>query len=223
MEYNTARKKITTKEYGRHIQQMVEYLMSIQDRELRNQQAKAVVNAMASLSNDSKKTADFWQKIWDELFVISDYQLDIDSPFPIPEKKDIETKPRNIRYPDHRIPFPSYGKNIANSILKLAEEEDSPEKRETTKAIAIQLKSLYLNYNRDSVNDELIRAHLQTLSNGKLELESDFVFPSIKSLLRENESSDPKKKFKQQAKASQPSQKKKKKKNNGYKPQNTIL
>lgn len=228
MEYNTAKKKIITKEYGRNIQQMIEYLLTIQDKEQRNQQAKAIVKAMANLSNDSKKTADFWQKIWDELFVISDFQLDIDSPFPIPAKKNIESKPKHIDYPDHKIKFPSYGKNIERAILQLSEEEDSPSKTETTKAIAVYLKSLYLNYNRDSVNDELIREHLRILSNGKLELDKDFVFPSTKSLLLLKESEEAaqnKKKNKAQAKSNnQPSKKKKKKKkNNGFKPQNLSL
>ena len=214
MEYNTAKKKIITKEYGRNIQQMVEYLLSIQDRELRNQQAKAVVNAMASLSNENKKTADFWQKIWDELFVISDYQLDIDSPFPIPAKKDAESKPERIEYPDHKIRFPSYGKNIERAIKELSEQENSPEKTEAIKAIAVYLKILYLHYNRDSVNDELIREHLRILSDGKLELENDYILPSNKSLLiRENEINSNltgKMKFKSQPKANnqQPSKKK---------------
>lgn len=229
MEYNTSKNKIITKEYGRNIQQMVEYLLTIQDRDLRNQQAKAIVNAMANLSNDSKKTADFWQKIWDELFVISDYKLDIDSPFPIPAKKNIESKPNRINYPDHRIKFPAYGKNIEQSILQLSEEQDSLSKEETTKAIAVYLKSLYLNYNRDSVNDELIREHLRILSNGKLEVDKNFVLPSTKSLLhqRDNGESDlmqNKKKLKAQAKANNPApkKKKKKKKNNSFKSQNSI-
>ena len=183
MEYNTQRKKIVTKEYGRNVQQMTEYLLSIRDRDLRNQQARAVIRAMASLSNGSRKTADFWQKLWDEIFVISDFQLDIDSPFPIPERKVIEAKPKPIPYPKNKIRFPPYGKNIEVIIRRLAEEPDTPERAECTERLAIQLKTLYLKYNRDSVNDELIKEHLRILSDGKLSLREDFVFPSAKNLL----------------------------------------
>ena len=183
MEYNTQRKKIVTKEYGRNVQQMTEYLLSIRDRDLRNQQARAVIRAMASLSNGSRKTADFWQKLWDEIFVISDFQLDIDSPFPIPERKVIEAKPKPIPYPKNKIRFPPYGKNIEVIIRRLAEEPDSPERTECTERLAIQLKTLYLKYNRDSVNDELIKEHLRILSDGKLSPREDFVFPSAKNLL----------------------------------------
>ncbi|MBO4402362.1 MAG: DUF4290 domain-containing protein [Bacteroidales bacterium] len=224
MEYNTSKKKIITKEYGRNIQQMVEYLMSIQDRDLRNQQAKSVIRTMACLSNGSKKTADFWQKLWDELFVISDYRLDIDSPFPIPAKKDVVSKPNHINYPDHRIHAPAYGKNIEKCIHQLATEADSPKKENTIKEIATYMKILYLNYNRDSVSDDLIRDHLHLLSKGKLELDKEVVLPSTKSLLAKEEEADTgKKKFKAQAKPAQPSKKKKKKKKNGYKFQNPMI
>ena len=183
MEYNTQRKKIITKEYGRNIQQMIDYLMSIRDRDLRNQQARAVIHAMASLSNGSKKTADFWQKLWDEIFVISDFRLDIDSPFPIPERKEIEAKPRPIPYPKNKIRFPPYGKNIEVIIRKLAEEPDSPERTLCTEHLAIQLTTLYLKYNRDSVSDELIKEHLRILSDGRLSLPDNFVLPTTKYLL----------------------------------------
>jgi hypothetical protein len=183
MEYNTQRKKIITKEYGRNVQQMIEYLLSIRDRDLRNQQARAVIRAMASLSNGSKKTADFWQKLWDEIFVISDFQLDIDSPFPIPERKEMEAKPQPIPYPKNKIRFPPYGKNIEVIIRRLAEEPDSPQRTQCTEQLAVQLKSLYLKYNRDSVSDDLIREHLHILSDGKLTLGENFVFPSAKTLL----------------------------------------
>ncbi len=183
MEYNTTRTKIITKEYGRNIQELVESVITIEDRETRNQQARAIIKAMANLSSGSKKTADFWQKLWDEIFVISDFRLDIDSPFPIPEKKEMEAKPGLLPYPKNKIQFPPYGKNIENIIRKLSEEPDSPEKEQCIKDVAVYLKSMYLNYNRDSVNDEMIREHLRTLSDGKLKLPEDFVFPSTKTLL----------------------------------------
>lgn len=183
MEYNTQRKKIVTKEYGRNVQRMIEYVLNIQDKDLRNQQARAVINAMASLSNGSKKTADFWQKLWDEIFVIADFQLDIDSPFSIPEKKEIEAKPNLIPYPKNQIKFPPYGKNIEVIIRTLADEPDSPQKDLCVEHLAAQLKGLYLKYNRDSVNDDLIREHLGILSEGKLKLRSDYSFPNTKTLL----------------------------------------
>ncbi len=185
MEYNTTKEKIAVKEYGRHVQAMVDYLLTIEDREVRNLQAKATVRAMSCFSPGSKDTADYWQKLWDHLFLISDFKLDVDSPFPKPEPQEIGGKPQRIPYKKNGILFPHYGKFIENIITALVEEPDSEAKTLCVENIAVLLKKQYLQWNRDSVNDDLIKEHLAVLSGGKLKLREDFVFPLTKELLEQ--------------------------------------
>lgn len=183
MEYNTTKEKITVKEYGRHVQSMVDYLLSIEDRDLRTQQAKATIRTMSCFSLGMKDSPDYWQKLWDHLFIISDFKLDVDSPFPKPEPTTIVAKPVKVAYQKNRILFPPYGKLIENMIQSVSEEPDSEEKEICVENIAIHLKKQYLIWNRDSVNDNLIIEQLNTLSNGKLKLKEGFQFPSTKDLL----------------------------------------
>ena len=185
MEYNTSQSKLVNGEYGRHIQKMIEYAIEIKDRDLRNQQAKAIVRTMAFFSAGSKETEDYWNKLWDQLFVISKFKLDVDSPFPIPTPAQVEARPKPMKYPKHDIQFRPYGVLIENIIKKVATEEDSPEKEQTIDNIANQLKRQYLNWNRDSVNDALIEEHLEILSKGKLKLKENFKFISTREVLNE--------------------------------------
>lgn len=185
MEYNTTKEKITVKEYGRHVQSMVDYLLSIEDRDLRTQQAKATIRTMSCFSMGMKDSPDYWQKLWDHLYLISDFKLDVDSPFPKPEPTTLVAKPDKIAYQKNRILFPPYGKLIENIIQSVAEEPDSEIKDICVENIAIHLKKQYLIWNRDSVNDNLIVEQLYTLSNGKLKLKEGFQFPSTKELLEQ--------------------------------------
>lgn len=183
MEYNTAKSKLINGEYGRHIQKMIEYAIEIKDRELRNQQAKAIVRTMSFFSQGSKDTEDYWHKLWDQLFVISNFRLDVDSPFSIPTQEQIMAKPKPLKYPKHNIRFRPYGVLIENIIKKINTEENSPEKEQTVVNIANHLKKQYLNWNRDSVSDDLIYEHLNVLSQGKIKLKDDFRFSSTKEIL----------------------------------------
>ena len=183
MEYNTARKKLINGEFGRHIQKMIEYAVEIKDRDLRNQQAQSIVKTMSYFLPGSKDTEDYWHKLWDQLIVISKFQLDIDSPFPKPTPEQVMAKPKPLKYPKHTIRFRPYGVLIENIIKKVTTEEDSPEKEQTIVNIANHLKKQYLNWNRDSVSDDLIYEHLNVLSKGKLKLKDDFRFYSTRQIL----------------------------------------
>ncbi len=183
MDYNTTRNKLVNGEYGRHIQKMIEYAIEVKDRELRNQQAKAIVRAMSCFSQGTKDTEDYWHKLWDQLFVISDFKLDVDSPFPKPTPARMEMRPKPLKYPKHHIRFRPYGVLIENVIKKITSEEDSEEKEQTIVNIANHLKKQYLNWNRDSVNDVLIFEHLDVLSGGKLKLKENFKFSSTREIL----------------------------------------
>lgn len=173
MDYNSTREKLIIPEYGRNVQKMAAYILTIEDREKRTNLAKALVNIMAQLHPENRDTIDYKQKLWDHLYIITDYKLDIDGPFPKPAPEKAIQKPQTIPYPQEEIKFRPYGKNIARIIEKACDFEDGPEKDALVKNIANHLKKSYLNWNRDSVNDELITDHLSVLSHGKLKLSDD--------------------------------------------------
>jgi hypothetical protein len=211
MKYNTAKEKLINGEYGRYIQRMIEYTMGIKDRDLRNQQAHAIVRTMSCFSQGNKDSEDYWYKLWDQLFVISGFKLDVDSPFPKPTP-EIETRPKPLPYPKHKIRFRTYGLLIENIIKEITAEENSEEKKEMIINIANHLKKQYLNWNRDSVNDTLIIEHLGVLSGGKLILKEDFKLFPTRDILSELASSN------NNNGVIQPKKKKKKKKQAGATP-----
>ena len=173
MDYNSTRERLIIPEYGRNVQKMAEFVVSIEDREKRTNLAKALVSIMAQLHPDQRDTADYKRKLWDHLHIIADYKLDIDGPFPAPSPEERQEKPQRIPYPQENIKFRPYGKNIAKIIEKACLFDDGAEKDALVKNIANHLKKSYLNWNRDSVNDELITDHLRELSHGKLKLSED--------------------------------------------------
>lgn len=173
MEYNTTRNQLVISEYGRNIQKMIEYTVTIEDREKRSKAAQLIVNVMAQMHPQVKDTVDYQQKLWDHLHIISDFQLDIDSPFEKPTRQTLEAKPQRVPYQDNNIQFRQYGKNLENIIAHAITLEDGEEKNAFISNIANHIKKSYLNWNRDSVNDELILQHLELLSEGKLVMPDD--------------------------------------------------
>ncbi len=170
IDYNTTRNKLVISEYGRNIQKMIEYAVTIEDREKRTQAAHVIVNVMAQMNAQVKDTVDFEQKLWDHLHIISNFSLDVDCPYPAPTKNEIEAKPERVPYQDNNIKYKHYGRNLEMIIEKAIALEDGEEKDAFIQTIANHLKKSYLNWNRDSVNDELILQHLEILSQGKLEM-----------------------------------------------------
>ncbi len=170
MEYNTTRNELKISEYGRNIQKMIEYILTLEKKEQRTRLATFIVEVMAQMHPQVKETADYKQKLWDHLHMISDFQLDVDCPYPVPTKKSLEEKPQKVPYQDHNIRFRQYGRNLELVINKAMQLEDGAEKNAFIVAIANHLKKSYLNWNRDSVNDELIIQHLEILSDGKLKM-----------------------------------------------------
>ena len=188
MEYNTERERLAIPEYGRNIQKMIEYAVNIEDREKRNKYARVIVNIMAQMNPSLREQSDYLHKLWDHMFIISDFKLDVDSPFPPPEKDIIKRKPDPIKYSDNKIKYRHYGKYVEKIIEKVTEMEDGPEKDELIRIIANHLKKSYLNWNRDSVNDETILKHLEQLSGGRLKLTEDQELVSTSELLSRNRS-----------------------------------
>ncbi|UBM63320.1 DUF4290 domain-containing protein [Candidatus Sulfidibacterium hydrothermale] len=173
MEYNTARDKMAIPEYGRNIQKMVQHVVQIEDRKERTAAAKRVVEIMANMHPQVREVSDYMHKLWDHLYFISDFKLDVDSPYPPPEKEAISRRPEKLHYSENHIRFKHYGKHLENMIKYVSGLEDGPEKKELTLMIANQMKRAYLNWNRDSVSDKMILSQLEELSNGKLKLDDD--------------------------------------------------
>jgi hypothetical protein len=186
MEYNTTRGPLTISEYGRNLQEMIRYTCTIEDREKRTKAAKFIVNVMAQMTPQAKEHADYKHKLWDHQFIISEFKLDVDAPFDPPPPLTLSAKPEHLTYHDKEIAFRHYGKNIALIIEKATAYEEGPEKDALVRAIAIQLKKSYLNWNRDSVTDEVIEEHLRILSGGKLKLHEDIKLTTTQEILSRN-------------------------------------
>jgi len=172
MEYNTQRNHLTMKEYGRHIQRMVEYVLTIEDRQKRQQQAQVVIELMGTLNPHLKNVEDFRHLLWDHLFFVSDFKLDVDCPYPIPTKETYKVKPDPLPYPKQKPRYSHLGKNL-EVVIDKALKEENPEKRVGfANAIAYYMKLAYSNWHKELVHDDGIRAELNIITNGQLEFDS---------------------------------------------------
>ena len=186
MDYNTIREKIKIPEYGRNLQQMVEFALTIEDRDKRTRVVKEIVNIMGQLNPQYKEISDYRHKLWDHLFIISDFKLDVDSPYPKPASNVLTAKPDKVSYPYRNIPYRHYGHNIQLIIDKANTYEDGPEKDALIKTIANHLKKSYLNWNREAVDDDVIANHLSILSGGKLKLNEKDSLSRTQDILARN-------------------------------------
>ena len=186
MEYNTTRPNMIISEYGRNIQKMAEYICQIDDRDRRTQMANALISIMAIMHPDARESVDVKHKLWDHLHIMCDFKLDVDSAFPPPSQQELYTKPDRIEYPQEDIALRPYGKLIHKIINEVSNMEEGPEREVLIKNIANHLKKSYLNWNRDSVNDELIAEHLELLSRGKLKLSGDTRLSHTNDILGRN-------------------------------------
>jgi hypothetical protein len=169
MEYNTTRNHLIMKEYGRHIQKMVEYLLTLQDKEERQRNAYAVIELMGFLNPHLKNIEDFRHKLWDHLFLISNFELDVDSPYPIPTRETLKARPERLRYPKKYPKFNHLGKNIEVVIDKALKEENPEKKQGFANAIAYYMKLTYSNWHKELVHDDTIQSELSSITKGELE------------------------------------------------------
>lgn len=172
MEYNTQRSHLIMKEYGRHIHKMVEYVQTIEDRQKRQQQAQVVIELMGTLNPHLKNVEDFRHLLWDHLFFVSDFKLDVDCPYPIPTKETYKLKPDPLPYPKRKPRFSHLGKNLEIVIDKAMKEENGEKRAGFASAIAYYMKLAYSNWHKELVHDDGIRSELNSITNGKLEFES---------------------------------------------------
>ena len=186
MEYNTERPHLIIPEYGRHIQKMVDHVVTIKDSEERNKTAKAIINVMGQLNPHLRDVPDFKHKLWDHLFIISDFKLDVDSPYDKPTPESIHLKPEKLKYPDQYFKFKHYGKIIQQMIEKAINYEEGEEKEALIKTIANHMKKAYLIWNRDAVEDEKIFGDLEIISQGKLKCGEGFKLNDTQEILASN-------------------------------------
>ncbi len=173
MEYNTGRNRLVMPEYGRHIQKLIEYAATVKDEEERNKLAKAIVNVMGQLNPHLRDITDFKHKLWDQLFIISDFTLDADSPYPKPDQLTFRVKPRQIAYPSGRIKYRHYGKTLEQVIETVSAMEDGAPKDQMSLGVANFMKMLYVMWNKDSVADEVIIEQLKQMSDSRIVLPMD--------------------------------------------------
>jgi len=171
MTYNTQLPHLIISEYGRNVQSMVDHCCAIEARDERNRCARSIIQVMGQLNPHLRDVPDFTHKLWDHLFVISKFKLDVDSPYPKPSAESFDTKPKNVPYPKGKIKYRHYGKIIEEIIAKAKDYKEGEEKDVLTRTIATQLKKSYLNWNKDTVLDEVIFKHLADLSGGALKMD----------------------------------------------------
>jgi Domain of unknown function (DUF4290) len=169
MEYNTERNDMSMREYGRHIQKMVEHLLTIKDREQRQQQTQVVIELMGFLNPHLKNVEDFRHKLWDHLFFISDFKLDVSSPYPIPKKETYKSKPEPLPYPKRHPKYSHLGKNLELVVEKALKETDPEKKSGFANTIAYYMKLAYSNWHKELVHDDAIRSELNDITGGELE------------------------------------------------------
>ena len=148
--YNNKRRRLYLPEYGRHIHEMVDHLMTIEDRDERNRQAKAVIAVMGNLQPLLRDTADFAHKLWDHLFIMSDFQLDVDSPYPRPTRDELQMMPRKLEYSQGRISQKHYGKYVAKMFDNLRKESDAEAQHDAIEKLARYMRSKSLNIIRST-------------------------------------------------------------------------
>ncbi len=173
MNYNTERGRLEMTEYGRNVQRMVEYLLSIEDDKKRNEQAKIVIELMGQLNPHLKNVEDFRHKLWDHIIIMSDFKLQVDSPYPVPDRDVIFAKPKRIPYPQSEFRHRHYGKNIETLIKKALEMDDEQKRQEFAEVIGNYMKLVHTNWNNETVNNHVIIGDLERMSSGVLKLTED--------------------------------------------------
>ena len=206
LKYNTERDKLIISEYGRNIQIMIKHLMEIEDRDKRTEAAHFIVSVMAQMNPQVKESNDYIHKLWDHLYIISDYKLDVDSPFDPPKQGVIVDKPEHVGYQKHNIKQGHYGNYIKEILNKIKEIEEGPKRDALLLAVANQMKRDYLNWNRETVNDLLILDDLYKLSGETFVMPMDTKLSSTNEILcksqpvQQQQQSKKKKSKKQQTK-----------------------
>jgi len=183
-DYNTSRPRLIIPEYGRHVQRMVDHVMDIEDRDQRTRTAKAIIQVIARLNPQLRNSEHFERTLWDHLYIMSEFKLDVDGPFPKPTPEGLESKPERVKYPQTQIKYGHYGKMVQRMIDQCVAMEPGETRDAYTTVIANQMKKQFLVWNRDTVPDPLILKDLGELSKGKLRVKEEVQLAQTADLLR---------------------------------------
>ncbi len=192
--YNYGREKLRLPEYGRHIQQMVAYLRTIEDRNLRNEQARVVIEVMGNINPLLRDTDDIKHKLWDHLFIMSDFRLDVDSPYPIPSANILHPVPDRLPYPKHKITRKYYGRNIEKMLTALKGIDDEEAKTQIAGNIARYMRAKSFEYNQEHPSNEIIIKDIREMSDNMIyidevainNLKNDYKQPQNNTRSRKN-------------------------------------
>jgi len=185
MDYNSNRSKLALPEYGRNLQNMVNHIMAIEDRNERNRAARTIIDIMGMMYPYLRDINDFKHKLWDHLAIMSNFQLDIDYPYTPPSPEFFVTPPKKVNYDNNKIKYKHYGKTIENLIEKATDYPDEKERELLIKLIANHMKKSYVVWNKDSITDEKIFADIEELSHGKIKC-TDLTLTETKDILYRN-------------------------------------
>ncbi|MFT4022465.1 MAG: DUF4290 domain-containing protein [Flavihumibacter sp.] len=169
MEYNTSRNHLIMREYGRHIQRMIEHTLTVDDKDKRQRNARTVIELMGFLNPHLKNVEDFRHMLWDHLFLISDFQLEVESPYPIPTAETLKARPAPLPYPKGYPRFSHLGRNLETVINKALKEENPEKKQGLANAVAYYMKLAYSNWHKEIVHDDAIQGELSNMTRGQLE------------------------------------------------------
>jgi len=170
LQYNTTRKQLIIPEYGRHIHKMIELVKEETNIDERNKKAKAIIGVMGNLNPHLRDVPDFQHKLWDQFFIMANFDIEVDSPFDKPQKELLDMKPEKLAYPQNFPKYRFYGNNIKRMIDVAVDWEEGELKDVLVFTIANHMKKNFLSWNKDTVEDLLILAHLEELSGGKLKV-----------------------------------------------------
>jgi molybdopterin converting factor small subunit len=183
-DYNTQKPKLILPEYGRNIQIMVEQIKQIEDKEERSRAAQSIINVMGNLNPHLRDVNDFKHKLWDHITIISGFDIDIDSPYPLPNIETFTDKPNRVPYPENHIRYRYFGKIVEHLIQKATTVEDEDAKNILVEQIANHLKKSYLTWNKEVVSDDFIFQVLHELSGGKIGIKRDMRLTDTKEFLK---------------------------------------
>lgn len=184
LEYNTVRPKMQIPEYGRNVQKMVDHAVSLTDKDERNKVAQAIIKVMGELKPELRDVEEYKPKLWTHLFIMSDFKLEVDSPYPLPNREVLREKPNRVDYPQSKIKIGHYGKNVEKLIAIACDMEEGDEREALVKTIASMMKQFYLTFNSTSIEDDMIGDHISKLSNGKIKLDDLSFLPSTSGIIK---------------------------------------
>jgi hypothetical protein len=170
LEYNTQRPNIILKEYGRNVQKLVEYIRSTPDKDKRTELAYTLIELVKMLNPAIKEQGDNSQRLWDDMFIIADFNFDVNNPFPVPEREVVFRKPDRVDYPQSAIRFKHYGKNIEKLVREALKKEDPAEREEAIIYLGKLMKTFYSNWNKETLDDSVILKDIQEMSGGALKM-----------------------------------------------------